>query len=498
MATGNNFLAKLKQQGSQQPYKMLLMGKTGSGKTSLLNLLWNCANVQQVNLRFDGEGLKRFKEFNKKEFENALGDAGKSKTSVSKLYKVEMGDLKVGIIDTPGFGDTRGFDQDVKNTETIIAELKGEEYINCVCLVNSGRDSRVDATLRYVLSEITSILPKQVLDNVIVVLTNAGRIYDRNFKPVWLKEFFGRPLDHVFWIDNPYCMYDKLVNEEGYTTEDTADELKDAFERTTKVLTDMCTTMSGFEKVYTHQFTALYDKKQEIEATVIELLTTYDNQMSLEKALKSANEEVAVALKKKTLNKDYKTEPKTIEWIETIKTTSHNTLCTIKDCYSNCHAPCYLPKSWDKEDFKDCRAIIDGGGTNCKQCGHEYFWHYHNEIKFEPRTKTIQHTNKEMEAAFIAAESMEARAKYAYDTLEKQQLASKEKRRIISENLHDAIVEFQKMGVARNYAMLLENQLAVIESRLKGTIGKETEHLRKTKEKLEKELKLVRESLAKR
>ena len=51
------------------------------------------------------------------------------------------------------------------------------------------------------------------------------------------------------------------------------------------------------------------------------------------------------------------------------------------------------------------------------------------------------------------------------------------------------------MGVARNYAMLIENQLAVIQTRLEGTTGPDTKHLRKTKDELEKKLMLVQRAV---
>ena len=55
--------------------------------------------------------------------------------------------------------------------------------------------------------------------------------------------------------------------------------------------------------------------------------------------------------------------------------------------------------------------------------------------------------------------------------------------------------DFHKLGVSRNYAKLLENQLAVIEQRLEGTVGQEMIHLRKTKEEIERKHKLVLETL---
>ena len=65
---------------------------------------------------------------------------------------------------------------------------------------------------------------------------------------------------------------------------------------------------------------------------------------------------------------------------------------------------------------------------------------------------------------------------------------------ILSEHLFRTIEEFQKLGVNRNYVKLLENQLDVIKQRLEGTVREETKYLSKTKDELEKKLKLVQEA----
>ena len=58
----------------------------------------------------------------------------------------------------------------------------------------------------------------------------------------------------------------------------------------------------------------------------------------------------------------------------------------------------------------------------------------------------------------------------------------------------EQLKSFQKLGVNRNYVKLLENQLDVIKQRLEGTVREETKYLSKTKDELEKKLKLVQEA----
>jgi len=77
---------------SHHSFKMLLIGETGSGKTSFLNLLCNCGLVQALGFT---EGLAQFRQFNDIKLENAESRKLESKTTDAKLYNVEMGELKV-------------------------------------------------------------------------------------------------------------------------------------------------------------------------------------------------------------------------------------------------------------------------------------------------------------------------------------------------------------------------------------------------------------------
>ena len=176
-------------------FKILLIGETGSGKTSFLNLISNYAMIQTLGKQVD---FDQFRQFNDIKLENAKEHQIESKTSDAKLYKVEFDKMSIGIIDTPGFGDSRGIKEDKEHVKRIITTLKQEESINCVCLVINGRGSRMSATLKCVLSEITAILPRTVLNNVVIVFTNTAHSLDLNFDTSVLTEFCGKIIEKYF------------------------------------------------------------------------------------------------------------------------------------------------------------------------------------------------------------------------------------------------------------------------------------------------------------
>lgn len=478
------FFSELVQTGQ---YKLLLMGETGAGKTSFLNLFCNCAMAEVRGYSFDEKGFTHFRPYNDKENEPSRAMA--SKTTHAKLHRVDLGELSIGVIDTPGFADSRGMEQDKKNVKSIVRALNGEEFVNCVCLVINGRLANLSANLRYVLTGITSILPKQILNNVIVVFTNTDRRRQLNFDPNELEDFFGKKLEHLFFVENPYCMFERVVQSLADLDEDDRSDLTEMFEKTQKVLRQMCVVMKKFDRVYTDLFYALFKKKEKVEREVLKLLLAYDFQRELEKKIKKVEEEVEAAILTKSLNKDFKTEQEIRRWV-TIKTDRHNTLCGYPGCYSNCHVSCHLPKSMDKNTFKKCRSMERK--DNCARCTHHYTHHYHNEIIFKEGVAIKQFLQENMKRKFEEAETMEQRKRIICHQLCAEYEQSEKERKKLSEGLLRNIEEFQTLGVNRNYEKLIESQYEVIKLRLEGTTGEETKYLRETLAKLEKKLKILK------
>ncbi|KAL5506681.1 hypothetical protein EMCRGX_G008403 [Ephydatia muelleri] len=192
-------VGKLKSVFSKKPsgdrvtsiaYNLLLIGETGSGKTSFLNLLCNFNEVLQHG--FDQAiSQKRLRRFNDHQKEDLEALEMQSKTGQTSHYTIEIDGLTLGIIDTPGFGDTRGIEHDKKNVKNIVDKVNAVMYIHCICLVMNGRQSRLTHQLKYVVSEISAILPKSCVYNMIVVLTNVRDSYETSFRLEELVPYLG-------------------------------------------------------------------------------------------------------------------------------------------------------------------------------------------------------------------------------------------------------------------------------------------------------------------
>ena len=473
-------------------YKMVLIGETGCGKTSFLNFICNFEFIQKLG--FD-EASDNFRPFHDIMLENARAQKMQSKTDGAKMYKAKVFRKKIRIIDSPGFGDSRGLKQDKENARKIIETLTSEDYVNCICLLINGRTPRMTATLQYVLTEITAIMPRKVLDNIIVVFTNCTDILDLTFDPALLSEYFGKKFedDRIFCLENPYCRFEKAKEKQHFLPpKKVAASLKQAFEKAGEMLEEMCKVILPFSPVYTYQFGELYQKKQLIEKDTLVILEEYEYQKQLESEIGKAKEGVRAASNSKELHANYQSTSVVERWVP-VDTDRHNTLCGARGCHSNCHIPCNLDKAFDKEVFRHCRSM--SGGTTCTVCGHSYRLHYHNEVKFEKKVEEVELIDEKTRAQFEKAKDMEEMKWVILTGLEKKRDESIKKRKQLSKKLQATILEFEELGISRNYAKLLDNQIAIIEHRLEGEVGDEADDLRKVKEELEKKLTIVNEVL---
>ena len=482
----------------RHPYKILLIGETGSGKTSFLNLLCNSKLIEELGTNIDAAKLDRIRQYNDLQIEDSTARAMASKTSEAKFYKTELGKMRMTAIDTPGFGDSRGLEQDKKNVKKIIDALKGEEYVNCVCLIINGRQSRMTASLKYVLSEISSIMPREIFNNIIVVFTNTADALDCNFDMRELDHYFGKKIDCAFYIENPYCRIEKAKQKaKQLSLEQIARSLRKSFEDTAECLRSLYETIKDFKDVHTRHFIILYNKKQEIERDVIIILASYDQQTKLEKEIRKTEQEVDAALKSKSLYRDFKTT-REVEVVKPVPTPEerHNTLCGAPECYSNCHLPCYLDKSFNPEEFKNCRAM--GGTETCKVCGHGYRYHYHTEVKFEKVKERKEFVDEAMKRKFEEAEAnMEQRANYLRQGLQTRREALELKKGSLLLELNGKIAEFQRLGISKqNYAKVLEKQRDVVQLRIEVSEDAQRAQLNALKQDLEKKLAVVNSALA--
>ncbi|XP_032903459.1 uncharacterized protein LOC116990043 [Amblyraja radiata] len=150
---------------------IMLLGATGSGKTTLINGMINYIL-----------GVEWGDNFRYKLIQEETGKSqAESQTSSITAYHLhhQVGfniDCSLTIIDTPGFGDTRGISRDrqiIDHIREFFTSPQGIDQIEAVCFVVQASQARLTQTQKYVFDSILSIFGKDIAENFLIMLTFA-------------------------------------------------------------------------------------------------------------------------------------------------------------------------------------------------------------------------------------------------------------------------------------------------------------------------------------
>ncbi|WAR16463.1 hypothetical protein MAR_031057 [Mya arenaria] len=157
---------------------IVLVGATGTGKSTLVDGLVNY--IFGVNFNDDFrftlirmEGLELGHQENQ----------AVSQTQWITCYTIYPSrssriSFTLNIIDTPGFGDTRGFQRDeelIHQIRHLFSEEppKGVTEIDAVCLLVKSPDARLTTVQRYIFHQIMSLFGKDIENNICTLITFA-------------------------------------------------------------------------------------------------------------------------------------------------------------------------------------------------------------------------------------------------------------------------------------------------------------------------------------
>ncbi|XP_077349695.1 uncharacterized protein LOC143997778 isoform X2 [Lithobates pipiens] len=147
---------------------IMMVGETGSGKTTLINAMINY--IFGVEWK-DDHRFKLIEEISKK-------SQAHSQTSSVTTYEINNEDgfripYSITIIDTPGFGDTRGIERDEKIMRKIREFFSKCTFteIDAICFVVQSSLARLTPTQVYIYDNILSIFGKDIKDNIVFFTT---------------------------------------------------------------------------------------------------------------------------------------------------------------------------------------------------------------------------------------------------------------------------------------------------------------------------------------
>uniref|UniRef100_A0A8C5BG60 Fibronectin type-III domain-containing protein n=1 Tax=Gadus morhua TaxID=8049 RepID=A0A8C5BG60_GADMO len=150
---------------------VMFLGATGSGKSTLINGMINYI------LGIDWKDSFRFKLIN----EDQSKSQAESQTTHVITYKINHQEgfkvpYSLTLVDTPGFGDTKGIESDkaiLEQIRKLFTSAKGVVDIDAICFVSQASQVRLTATQKYVFDSVLSIFGKDVAENICILVTFA-------------------------------------------------------------------------------------------------------------------------------------------------------------------------------------------------------------------------------------------------------------------------------------------------------------------------------------
>jgi len=216
---------KREQHSEDKSINIVLFGETGVGKSTFINAFANYLKFDTLKQAEKGtpivlipvsflittgdnfdEHTVNFGNADKSNNEN-FEHPGQSVTQQCRSYEFTV-KQKIRIIDTPGFGDTRGIEQDERNMKHITEYLKTLKNIDIICFLLKPDVARLNMFFRTCILQLFSLFGSNIGDRMVFCFTNSRSTFyaPGNTGPLLREMLSTLPNNTVsFKKENAFC-----------------------------------------------------------------------------------------------------------------------------------------------------------------------------------------------------------------------------------------------------------------------------------------------------
>uniref|UniRef100_A0A673KXM6 Uncharacterized LOC107751538 n=1 Tax=Sinocyclocheilus rhinocerous TaxID=307959 RepID=A0A673KXM6_9TELE len=436
-----------KKDASKQNKIVLLVGETGVGKTTLINTMVNYL----LDVKFEDEIWYEITE-------EEARDQSESQTSEITMYEVfpVKSPISLTIIDTPGYGDTRGLDKDLEvaeNLATLFQCNDGVREVDAVCFVIEASKNRLSDRQHYIISSILSLFGKDIVDNIVFLITHSDGLPPKNVlgaikkaKIPCRRDKSGQPVNFLF--NNRQA--DALHNEGRYIRaqrdawEDSMEQMKQFLEsldeknrRSLELTSNVLIERIRFEASISN----LQLRIQEKESKKSEKIQIQEAmRQNKEKIDRRTNFSIRV---KKTVKQKVPIESKS--WKNRKATT-----CTV--CEENCHEfDCW----WASGPSK-CEVMKNGFCTVCtRKCHHSK--HVKENKKYIISTSSMMMEFDDFKKEYEKAQQQTKRFSVIMDHLDKDLQEIEDQKLVLLFNAYKNIKNLSQIALKPDSAFTLQH-----------------------------------------
>ncbi|XP_028283137.1 uncharacterized protein LOC114449572 [Parambassis ranga] len=366
---------KVGKENMRQNRTIMLLGATGSGKSTLINAMINYI------VGVEWKDCFRFRLIH----EDQSTSQAHSQTSEVTVYQINHQDgfrvpFSLTIIDTPGFGDTRGVARDKEITEQIrrlFTSLNGVTEIDAVCFVSQAALARLTPTQRYVFDSVLSIFGKDVEENIKMLITFA----DGKQPPVLEainsagvpcpKNELGLPVHFKF---NNSALY---ADNRSRTCDEDSDDDGGSFDEMfwkmgAKSLERFFTALSKMTTKSLLMTQEVLKERKQLETAIEGLQPQVKAGLSKLEEIKTTNEKIKDHEAALASNENFEIEVDVIQPVKKTLTEKGVYITNCQVCSITCHYPCGIPQDNEKHGC----ASMDRTGK-CTVCPGKCNWNVH-------------------------------------------------------------------------------------------------------------------------